>query len=65
MRTPRYSDYIDVEKSVGTENAHLTNRTVRSFAWENITQTVKDRQSGAPKDILYNVSGLANAGTSN
>ncbi|KAI4918459.1 hypothetical protein J4E90_002843 [Alternaria incomplexa] len=53
----------DVEKAAsGTEYAHLTNDEVKSFSWENITVTVKDRTSKQPIDLLSNVSGMIEAG---
>lgn len=53
----------DIEKAAsGTEYAHLTNDEVKSFSWENITVTVKDRTSKQPIDLLSNVSGMIEAG---
>ncbi|KAI4654611.1 uncharacterized protein J4E79_008485 [Alternaria viburni] len=53
----------DVEKAAsGTDYAHLTNDEVKSFSWENITVTVKDRTSKQPIDLLSNVSGMIEAG---
>jgi hypothetical protein len=52
----------DVEKAAG-DYAHLTNTTVQSFGWENISVTVKDRESKLPKTIVSNVNGIVKAGT--
>ncbi|KAI4699372.1 hypothetical protein J4E81_004396 [Alternaria sp. BMP 2799] len=53
----------DVEKAAsGTDYAHLTNDEVKSFSWEDITVTVKDRTSKQPIDLLSNVSGMVEAG---
>ncbi|TLD38185.1 putative ABC transporter [Venturia nashicola] len=51
----------DVEKA-GGDYAHLTNTTVRSFGWENVTVNVQDRESKLPKTIVSNVSGVVKAG---
>jgi ABC-type multidrug transport system ATPase subunit len=53
----------DIEKgTTGADYAHLSNDEVRSFSWEEITVTVKDRTSGQPIDLLSNVSGMVEAG---
>lgn len=53
----------DVEKGAsGTDHAHLANDEVKSFSWEDITVTVKDRTSKQPIDLLSNVSGMIEAG---
>jgi len=53
----------DVEKDGrNADYAHLTNDTVHSFAWENVTVTVKDRATKQPLDILSDVSGVVEAG---
>jgi hypothetical protein len=58
------SSSMDVEKGVvaGDGYAHLTNESVRSFSWENVTVTVKDRSSKQPLDILSGVNGIVEAG---
>ncbi|KAF2194030.1 putative ABC transporter [Zopfia rhizophila CBS 207.26] len=53
---------IDIEKDAGSDYAHLTNTTIRSFGWRNITVTVKDRQTKMPKNILCDVDGIVKAG---
>jgi len=53
----------DVEK--GTSSgcyAHLTNDTVQSFSWDDVTVTVNDRATQQPRDILSNVNGIVDAG---
>ena len=51
----------DVEKN-GGDYAHLTNTSIKSFGWEGISVTVKDRQTKQPKDILSSVNGMIKAG---
>ncbi|KAF2472557.1 ATP-binding cassette transporter-like protein [Lindgomyces ingoldianus] len=53
---------VDVEKDAGGDYAHLTNTAIRSFGWENVTVTVKDRSTKQPKDILSGVNGIVKAG---
>lgn len=53
---------FDVEKDAGADYAHLTNTVIQSFSWDNVTVTVKDRQTKQPKDILSGVSGSVKAG---
>jgi hypothetical protein len=53
----------DVEKgAAGSDYAHLTNDEVKSFSWEDVTVTVKDRATKDPIDLLSNVSGIVEAG---
>jgi hypothetical protein len=53
----------DIEKdAAGADYGHLTNDMVKSFSWENVTVTVKDRASKQPLDILSNVNGFVEAG---
>ena len=53
----------DVEKDAANSNhAHLTNDSVHTFSWENVTVTVTDRSSKQPLDILSNVSGMVETG---
>ena len=56
------SNSVDVEKDAGVDYAHLTNSTVQTFSWENITVTVKDRVTKQPKEILSNINGIVKAG---
>jgi hypothetical protein len=51
----------DVEKDAGGYT-QLMNNSVRSFGWENITVTVKDRQTKLPKEILHDVNGVVQTG---
>lgn len=55
-------DSLDIEKDAGSDYAHLTNTAVQSFVWEDVTVTVKDRQTKKPKDILSGVNGIVKAG---
>jgi hypothetical protein len=57
-------DSLDVEKDPRTDYTHLTNQSVHSFSWEDITVTVKDRHSKQPLKLLSNVSGTVQAGMS-
>ena len=59
MATAKSSE--DIEKG-STGYAHLTNETVHSFSWEDVTVTVKDRASKQPLDILSGVNGMVEAG---
>lgn len=43
-------------------DAHLRNTTVKNFAWQDITVTVKDTKTKQPKALLQGVSGIVNAG---
>jgi hypothetical protein len=53
----------DIEKdAAGQDYAHLTNESVHSFSWNNITVTVKDRATKQPLDILSGVNGYVEAG---
>lgn len=52
----------DVEKGAAVDYAHLTNTTVHSFSWENVTVSVKDRKTNQPLDILSGVDGIVEAG---
>ncbi|KAF2200293.1 ATP-binding cassette transporter-like protein [Delitschia confertaspora ATCC 74209] len=56
------SDLSDVEKEAGSDYAHLTNTTIRSFGWQNVSVTVKDRQTKKPKLILSDATGIIQAG---
>jgi hypothetical protein len=53
----------DIEKdAAGAGYAHLTNETVNSFSWSDVTVTVKDRATKQPLDILSGVNGIVEAG---
>jgi hypothetical protein len=52
---------LDLERHV-TEDAHLINDSVRSFEWQGVTVTVKDKKTKRPKEILANVDGLVRPG---
>jgi len=53
----------DVEKDAAVPDyAHLTNETVQSFSWDNVTVTVNDRATKQPLDILSGVNGIVKAG---
>ncbi|KFY34223.1 hypothetical protein V494_06956 [Pseudogymnoascus sp. VKM F-4513 (FW-928)] len=43
-------------------DAHLKNTTVKNFAWQDITVTVKDTKTKEPKALLQGVSGIVKAG---
>jgi hypothetical protein len=53
---------IDVEKGSSTDYAHLTNTSVHSFSWKDVTVTVKDRKTKQPLEILSGVDGIVEAG---
>jgi hypothetical protein len=50
----------DVEKN--GDYAQLTNTTIRSYAWEAVTVTIKDRETKQPKAILSNINGIVKSG---
>ena len=52
----------DLEKDAGNGSAHLTNHSVRSFSWQDITVTVKDRHTKQPLEILSGINGTVKAG---
>lgn len=52
---------VDLEKRA--TDAHLQNTTVKNFAWQNITVTVKDHKTKQPKALLRGVNGIVKAGT--
>jgi hypothetical protein len=53
----------DVEKdAAGEAYAHLTNETVHSFSWKDVTVTVNDRAKKQPLDILSGINGIVQAG---
>jgi hypothetical protein len=53
----------DVEKGIIVRDyAHLTNETVKSFSWNNVTVTVNDRATKQPLDILSSINGIVEAG---
>lgn len=52
----------DVEKGSDAGYAGLANNTVASYSWDNVTVTVKDRQTKSPKQILSSASGIVKAG---
>ena len=54
---------LDVEKTA-SDYAPLTNHSVQSFSWEKVTVTVKDRHTKQPLELLSDVKGIINAGTS-
>ena len=52
----------DLERNTG-DYAHLTNSSIRSFGWEAVTVTVKDRSTKKPKAILQGINGVVKAGS--
>ncbi|EAT83309.2 hypothetical protein SNOG_09117 [Parastagonospora nodorum SN15] len=50
----------DIEK--GPDYTHLTNDSVQSFSWANVTVTVKDRATKESLEILSSVNGCVQAG---
>jgi ABC-type multidrug transport system ATPase subunit len=53
----------DIETvAMGSDYALLTNDTVQSFSWKNITVTVKDRGTKRSLDILSGIDGMVEAG---
>jgi len=56
------SSSVDVEKQAAGDEAHLLNTTVRSISWRGVTVTVKDRETGLPKNIVEDMEGIVEAG---
>lgn len=56
-------DGIDIEQHAVAES-HLVNTTVKNISWKGVTVTVKDRETKEPKNIVDNVEGIVEAGTS-
>jgi hypothetical protein len=54
------SVHNDIEKNA--DYAHLSNSSVRSYAWENVSVAVKDRQTKQQRTILHQCNGVVNAG---
>jgi hypothetical protein len=59
----KHTTVVDIEKGIVVDD-HLTNTTVRSISWRNVTVTVKDRETKLPKAIVENVEGIVEAGMS-
>ncbi|KAI9680295.1 MAG: hypothetical protein M1829_001181 [Trizodia sp. TS-e1964] len=51
----------DIEQDAD-DSAHLNNTTVRSFAWQAVSVTVRDRATKQPKAILSGADGCVSAG---
>ncbi|KAI9667870.1 MAG: hypothetical protein M1821_000689 [Bathelium mastoideum] len=51
----------DAESAFDGES-YLTNDSVQSFSWEDVSVIVKDRQSKLPKQLLQSVNGIVRAG---
>lgn len=54
---------VDVEQKA-LDDSQLQNTTIKHFAWQDVTVTVKDRTSKDQKTILDRVSGVVKAGRS-
>ncbi|KAI6778005.1 uncharacterized protein J7T54_007402 [Emericellopsis cladophorae] len=55
-------DSVDLERNDSQQDTTVANTVVSSFAWHDLHVQVKDRQTGAPKALLDNVSGVVRAG---
>lgn len=53
--------HIDIEQKA-LDDAHLMNTTVKSFTWDSVDVSVKDKMTKQQKNILDNVSGKVEAG---
>jgi len=53
----------DIEKH-GGDYSHLSNTTLHSFAWNDITVTISARNAHVPKMLLTDVNGAVKAGSS-
>ncbi|KAJ4299081.1 hypothetical protein N0V90_004325 [Kalmusia sp. IMI 367209] len=52
----------DVEKDANTDYAYFNNETVKSFSWNDVSVTVKDRHTKEPLNIVSGVHGVVRAG---
>jgi hypothetical protein len=53
----------DVEKDAAFKvSRHLTNHSVQSFSWENVTATVRKKTSRRPINILSGINGIVHGG---
>lgn len=50
----------DLERGAASEP--LYNSTLKNLSWHDITVTVRDRKTKAPKQLLNNVNGEVKAG---
>ncbi|KND92179.1 ABC transporter G family member 15 [Tolypocladium ophioglossoides CBS 100239] len=55
-------DYRSDLEQGSVVDAHLFNSTVRSFLWSGISVGVKDRETKKSRTIVYDASGIVNAG---
>jgi len=61
-KIPPHDAYaVDIEQKA-VEDSHLMNDTVRHFAWQGVTVTVKEHGTKLPKTILEGVNGIVKAG---
>ncbi|KAI0006898.1 P-loop containing nucleoside triphosphate hydrolase protein [Xylariaceae sp. FL0662B] len=61
MTTPPAFDF-DVDIDVEQGDTHLLNTTVHNLAWQDVTVTVKDRNTKELRNIVNNVEGIVEAG---
>jgi ABC-type multidrug transport system ATPase subunit len=54
--------HVDVEKQYQSPASTSFHGHVNSLAWTDLTVTVKDRNTGHQRDILYRISGIARPG---
>lgn len=62
MAASHHSSANDVEKHAHTDHIRLSNESVHSFSWSNISVKVKHRRTKQPVEILSDVRGLVSAG---
>lgn len=58
--TPESRD--DTERNQ-SEQGFLLNESISHISWQQLTVTVKDRQTKEPKDLIRDVSGSIGRGT--
>ncbi|KAL1610194.1 hypothetical protein SLS60_001859 [Paraconiothyrium brasiliense] len=62
MTVSNNSSVVDVEKHANIGRTYLSNDTVSSFSWNDVSVTVKDRHTKQPLKILSDARGLLKAG---
>lgn len=45
-----------------SEGHSIENSLVQTLSWSDVTVSVKDKSTGEPRDLLYNVDGCVKAG---
>jgi len=62
MAVSKAFESFDIEKDASSDRVYFSNESVKSFSWESISVTVKDRHTKQPLEILSGVNGHVEAG---